>query len=495
MRAFTILGLGLVVALLSSCGFEQSSITGWNYNDPKNGGFQKAPFEEQETGPNLVLIEGGTFTMGRIEQDVLYDWNNVPRRVTVSSFYMDETEMTNHHWLEYLYWLERVFGLDYPEVVKKALPDTLVWRSKLAYNEPYVEYYLRHPAYRDYPVVGVDWLQANDFCSWRTDRVNEFILIREGILEHYVNQIGEDNFNTDAYFMGQYESGKRIEGVPDHNPNGTGYRRVKMEDGIMLPKFRLPTEAEWEYAAYGLIGNSLGERVIERRLWPWNGHALRNPEEKYIGEMLANFKRGRGDNMGIAGKLNDNADVTNPVYAFWPNDYGLYNMAGNVSEWVMDVYRPVSLTDNDDFRPFRGNVFNALEFDEEGYLMEKDSLGHIPRRMVSEEENIGRRNYQRADNINHLDGDYQSHIDGTHWSPSYEDPDENPESNYVYEYTQKSLINDNVRVYKGGSWKDRAYYMNPGTRRFLEEDLETSFIGFRCAMDRVGSPVGLGGRR
>ena len=181
---------------------------GWNYNDPKNGGFQKAPFEEQETGPNLVLIEGGTFTMGRIEQDVLYDWNNVPRRATVSSFYMDETEMTNHHWLEYLYWLDRVFGLDYPEVVKKALPDTLVWRSKVAYNEPYVEYYLRHPAYRDYPVVGVDWLQANDFCSWRSDRVNEFILIREGILEHYVNQIGEDNFNTDCILYGEIRKWK-----------------------------------------------------------------------------------------------------------------------------------------------------------------------------------------------------------------------------------------------------------------------------------------------
>ncbi len=161
----------------------------------------------------------------------------------------------------------------------------------------------------------------------------------------------------------------------------------------------------------------------------------------------------------------------------------------------MDIYRPLSLDDDDDFRPFRGNVFTALEFDEEGYLMEKDSLGHIPRRTVSEEENIGRRNYQRADNINHLDGDYSSHIDASHWSPSYEDGEEAPESDYMYEYGQKSLINDNVRVFKGGSWNDRAYFMNPGTRRFLEENLETSYLGFRCAMDRVGSPVGLGGRR
>ena len=180
-----------IIFALYSCGKEQSSTTGWNYNDQENGGFQKMPFEEQETGPNLVLIEGGTFTMGRNEQDVMYDWQNYPRRMTVSSFYMDETEVKNYDWLEYLYWLNRVYGLDYPEVVAKAKPDTLVWREKLAYNEPFVDYYLRHPAYRDYPVVGITWLQANDYCLWRTDRVNEHIMIREGILEHYTDQTGK----------------------------------------------------------------------------------------------------------------------------------------------------------------------------------------------------------------------------------------------------------------------------------------------------------------
>ena len=489
MRILSKVFVVMILATMFSCGYEQSSITGWNYNDPRNGGFQKVPFIEQETGPNLVLIEGGTFTMGRVIDDVQYEWHNLPRRVTVSSFYMDETEITNMHWLEYLYWLNRIFGLDYPDVVKKALPDTLVWRRKLAYNEPYVDYYLRHPAYRDYPVVGINWLQANDFCQWRTDRVNEYILIREGVLEHYVNQIAEDNFNTEAYLAGQYESGKKIEGVPDLNPNGSGFRRVKMTDGILLPKFRLPTEAEWEYAAYGLIGNSLGERVIERRMWPWNGHAVRNSEEKHIGEMFANFKRGRGDNMGIAGKLNDNADVTNPVYAYWPNDYGLYNMAGNVSEWVMDVYRPLTFEDAQDFRSFRGNVFQTKLTDEEGYLAEKDSLGRMRYRNVTEEENQDRRNYKRADNINFMDGDFDSHLNANDWTNN--EYDEN-ESNSMYDYGVNTLINDRVRVYKGGSWRDRAYWMNPGTRRFLDEKQRTAYIGFRCAMDRVGSPKGLG---
>ena len=131
------------IFLLSSCSKERSSTTGWAYNDSNNGGFEKPYYFEQETGPGLVLIEGGRFTMGRTEQDIFYDWNNVQKTVTVSSFYMDETEVKNIDYREYLYWVKRVFGADYPEVFKKALPDTLVWRSRLAFNEPYVEYYLR----------------------------------------------------------------------------------------------------------------------------------------------------------------------------------------------------------------------------------------------------------------------------------------------------------------------------------------------------------------
>src|SRR5688572_14334897 len=131
--------VGLVASgtiLLASCTKEVSRTTGWAYNDPVNGGFEKTSYIEMETGPGLVLIEGGTYTMGRVEQDVEYNWDNIPRRVTVSSFYMDETEITNHDYREYLWWLSRTFGEEFPGLVQKAKPDTLVWRSKLAYNEP-----------------------------------------------------------------------------------------------------------------------------------------------------------------------------------------------------------------------------------------------------------------------------------------------------------------------------------------------------------------------
>jgi len=335
--------LAVVGLFAAACNKPTSNITGMNYNDPKNGGFDVVDYDEQETGPGLVLIEGGTFTMGAAEQDVMFDWNSIPRRITVSSFYMDETEISNLNYREYLYWINRVYGSEYPEVCKKALPDTLVWGDKLAYNDPLMAYYFRHPAYQDYPVVGVSWLQANDFCTWRTDRVNEQILVREGILEFAPgNDAASNNFNTDAYLAGLY-TGVVKNGLPDYK---TGEKRpVRMEDGIVLPQYRLPTEAEWEFAAYSLVGNTDYERITDRKLYPWNGHFVRNAEDKNIGKMMANFKRGRGDNMGIAGNLNDNADITAPVYSYWPNDYGLYNMAGNVSEWVMDVYRPLTNED------------------------------------------------------------------------------------------------------------------------------------------------------
>src|SRR6188508_654674 len=155
---------------------EKSEATGWNYNDKNMGGYQIAKTKEQASGPGLVFVQGGTFQMGATEEDVMGDWNNIPRRVTVNSFYIDETEVANVHYREYLYWLINTFDND-TMVMSRALPDTLVWRSELAFNEPYVEYYFRYPAYNYYPVVGVTWQQAHDFCIWRTDRVNEKILI------------------------------------------------------------------------------------------------------------------------------------------------------------------------------------------------------------------------------------------------------------------------------------------------------------------------------
>ena len=573
------MALGLIT--LNGCYYERSGATGWAYNFEANGGFERPSYFEQETGPGLIFVEGGTFTMGSVDDDLNYEWDNIPRRSTVSSFYMDETEVTNHFYLEYTSWLNRVYGSSYPEIVERALPDTAAWRNKLAYNEPMVNYYLRHPAYRDYPVVGVSWLQATEFCKWRSDRVNEGILVREGLLVHNPDaQVDEEHFTTETYLSGQYQGERLREGLPSYSIN-SDFRDVKMEDGVMLPAYRLPTEAEWEFAALGLIGNSIGELVTERRTYPWNGHFVRNGDSRTAGygSINANFVKGNGDYMGVAGALDDFGDITVNVYQYAPNDYGLYNMAGNVNEWVMDVYRPLSIQDNNEFRPFRGNVYETRRLNAEGRPVDKydyvvyniegvksflqvyetegnmvgaftpedvdlmgnlnqkvtdaeermkskrfeegqtlmqdamdlivdsdaiaaadlrkgfseniDALpGQIQMRKESVEENLNRTNYRVADNVDYLDGDRNSSFDFAAQSAE----EDAMQDKRVYNYGGSTMISNRSRVYKGGGWDDRAYYLIPGTRRFLDERQSSASIGFRCAMDRLGTPVPFAGQ-
>ena len=475
--------------MATSCGGgskSASSTTGWAYNDPESGGFEYQAEYEQETGPGLVFIEGGTFIMGNVQEDVMKRWNNEPRRVTVRSFYMDETEVRNVDYREYLYWLNRVFA-DMPEVHERALPDTLVWRRPLAYNEPMVENYFRHPAYSEYPVVGVTWLQANDYADWRTDRVNEKILVDRGIITMDLQQTSDNHFDTEAFLLGYYEGTAGDNPMEDLDPE-KDTRSVRPSDGILLPRYRLPTEAEWEYAALGLVGNSYEERLTDRRIYPWDGHTLRNPSKDERGRMMANFVRDQGDYMGMAGDLNDGGDVTVPVDSYYPNDFGLYCMAGNVNEWVQDVYRPNSHQDVNEFSPFRGNVFKKKVTDEEGYVVEPDEEGNIRYEEETAEDIQDRSNYRTSDNRNYLDGDAQTNIvEGNNWV------DEGNTTSDMYDGDPTSELNntisDRTRVYKGGSWRDRAHWLSPGARRYLHEEEARDDIGFRCAMTRVGTPA------
>jgi gliding motility-associated lipoprotein GldJ len=194
--------------------------------------------------------------------------------------------------------------------------------------------------------------------------------------------------------------------------------------------------------------------------------------------------------MGVAGDLNDGASLPAPVLSYWPNDYGLYNMAGNVSEWTLDVYRPLSHQDVADFNPFRGNVVKVIKTDMDGHIAPKDSLGRIEYVEIDESKIANRDNFRKANNINYKDGDYESSIEvGSDWTagPEYENT-----TAQMYDYGKTSLISDKSRVVKGGSWKDGVYFLSPGVRRFMDEDKSSATVGFRCAMNRVGSPAGNG---
>ncbi|MDX1906908.1 MAG: SUMF1/EgtB/PvdO family nonheme iron enzyme [Bacteroidia bacterium] len=242
----------------------------------------------------MVYVPPGSFHMGQNDQDVPYSQIAHTRQITISAFYMDEHEITNNEYRQFLYGPSAneagsagqengAYDTIDPMYVEIIVPDTTVWLRDFvyAYNEPLMENYFWHPAFDEYPVVGVNWYAAAEFCKWRTA---------------HLNQYREEN------------------------------------EQAAMPRFRLPTEAEWEYAARG---------GYEHKLYPWEGPYLRNSR----GCFLANFKPGRGDYIA------DNFEYTAPVYSYFPNDYGLFNMPGNVAEWCEDDFEETGYTYAHDLNP------------------------------------------------------------------------------------------------------------------------------------------------
>ncbi|EAZ96395.1 possible gliding motility-related protein; possible serine kinase [Flavobacteria bacterium BAL38] len=551
MKIKKIMALKVLLVLALALGFTGcskkgstkggSTATGWKIND-KKGGFQfNDKFKQQETPPGMISIEGGTFTMGKVQDDVMHDWNNSPNQQHVQSFFMDETEVTNKMYSEYLFWVKTVFPPteeNYKHIYNGAIPDTLVWRNRLGYNETMTNNYLRHPAYADYPVVGVNWIQAVEFSKWRTDRVNENILEREGYLKKD-NKIklgsdvtAENSFSTETYintpskaFGGNEEVVLKKEMGGGRRPAADTAKNVyaQRSSGLILPEYRLPTEAEWEYAATALVGNREYNIYKGQKKYPWSGQYTRSSKRQYRGDQLANFKQGKGDYGGIAGWSDDGADITNKVKAYAPNDFGLYDMAGNVAEWVQDVYRPMVDDEANDFNYFRGNVYTKNKIGEDGVvelvtsdnitydtlsngrIMARNFPGQIAQVPVDENETYLRTQFSTSDNINYRDGDRQSTRfykfndseegeSGGDQKRMYEAPKHSITADSLGKMVKKfdksdkrtTLVDDNVRVYKGGSWRDRAYWLDPASRRFFPQDMATDYIGFRCAMSKVG---------
>ena len=571
----------LIATTLISCSKNSrthSELTGWRFNDPTYGGFTaNTNYEGQKVPPGMVLIEGGTFTMGSVQDDVLFDWNTTPTKQQVRSFYMDEAEVTNLEYLFYLQYLEKVYPPsddNYRKIYQGALPDTLVWRDALGFNELLAESYFRHPSYSDYPVVGVSWNQASEYCKWRTDRVNEKILMDKGVLKSLfdmdsVTVEGKNRFDTGTYLANPnllFDGDESIydRGLPDYSQKtvkktskrdrraeadavadvevdeaaddgekrsrrskkskkssqkGFTGRHVKTSDGLLTQRFRLPTEAEWEYAAKAEIENREYNSIRGRKKYSWNGSSTRDQSRRRAGDQMANFKQGKGDYSGLAGWSNDGADITIKIKSYDANAFGLYDMSGNVAEWVADVYRPIIDNDANDFNYFRGNVFkkalideegkvvvvdyNSIEFDtlDNGKIVPRDLPGSIKYVPITKRDAFMRPNYEKANNIGINDGDmastklyYQNEEDMETKPRMYNSP-KTPrqigESGLIiqqYDTKQRNtLISDQSRVFKGGSWKDREYWLDPAQRRYLPQYMATNYIGFRCATDKLGA--------
>jgi len=310
-----------IIASIEGCGLLGGGVSQKKPRGQLVGAADRDGFE-MAAQFGMVKIPTGKFYMGQADENIQLDQSNRNRQVTISSFYMDDTEITNNEYRQFIRYIEDnlmgeglaeseegeggpVYQIPDGYSLQDLKPDSTVWTSDFThhYGDPLLAYYWGHPAFDDYPVVGVSWKSAREFARWRSN------------------------------FLNDYRAQKELQ---------------------PFPNFRLPTEAEWEYASRG------GRDNVK---YPWGNPYVRNSR----GCVLANFKPGRGN------YVDDGYAYTSPVGVFFPNDFGLYDMSGNVAEWCEDAYideytpitwdlNPIYRDDNIDKKVIRGGSWKDIAF-------------------------------------------------------------------------------------------------------------------------------------
>lgn len=221
-----------------------------------------------------------------------------------SNFFADETEITNFSYAEYTFWMSRIFG-DSSEKYLGSVPKENVWLYNDTCYIPYAHLYFLHPAYRDYPAVGISQKQAEDYCKWRSDRVFELILIREGVIEYQGGQTSDNHFSIENYYNGKY----------NNNPPDLTYN--------IYPHYKLPSFDEWKR-----FRNFSPDKTKKQSRKEIRKHRKRHcfQASKYPSDSVQyNIVSCIGDSI--------RRDPTRPVFCD-PLNFQIFFVYGNVSEWL-----------------------------------------------------------------------------------------------------------------------------------------------------------------
>jgi len=364
---------------------------------------------------------------GEYNQDIPIDWNDTLLQKALfreesSAYYREST--FNHDSLKYTVTINGK-----PEQIY-IYPDTTAWEMGYSYCEPMVQNYFWHPAYDFYPVVGVSWKQAQAYCQWRTDRLNEEVLIAAKILDSRSDYFTVNRFLSDT--------------------NNSKYAH------LLFPNFRLPTEIEWEYAATGI------QKCYGTIRYPWGSSELLNEDGNY----LANFGPILdANNVRVKEYVYDGGFHTLITQHYPPNSFGLCDMAGNVAEWQQDAYAGA------------WKIEKVDGLTDEQMKAREDSLSVIMNTIVITA------NDDLETAINKIYGRLNLSAEELENMTNEDKEEVRSLASAELHNAKVAKAQDHARIVKGGSWADPPIYLRISTRTIMNENSKSARVGFRVAMN------------